>query len=58
MSAADVEERPPKKRRFFVEDPPVQEKPAFAQRAPPDAGSGTYEGCPIPPGIKIETTMA
>ena len=50
MSAADVEERPPKKRRFFVEDPPVQEKPAFAQRAPPDAGSGTYEGLSHPAG--------
>ena len=36
MTLADVIEPPLKKRRFFVEDPPVQEKPVLPQPNPAD----------------------
>ena len=41
MSFGDVEQRPLKKRRFFVEDPPVQEKPTLAESTPLQNGAGT-----------------
>ena len=36
MSAVDVEQRPAKKRRFFVEDPPLEDRTLYREPALPD----------------------